>query len=129
MKCAGLLCQTYKDKILVGLGLNYGPSKIYEKSEQYKFGRSHITGTQIDNSDIKRITHSIYSFILNNRLSSEQTIRSWNNHCAHLNKRVEIRDDKNSDSGLFIGIGENGEALLKCEDLIKKIYTGSLFLD
>lgn len=129
MKCAGLLCQTYKDKILVGLGLNYGPSEIYENSEQYKFGRSHITETQIDNIDIKSISHSIYSFIINNRLTSEQTIKSWNSHCTHLNSSVEIKDDKNSDKGLFVGIGKNGEALLESKGLIKKVYSGSLFLD
>uniref|UniRef100_UPI0035658D9C biotin--[acetyl-CoA-carboxylase] ligase n=1 Tax=Halobacteriovorax sp. TaxID=2020862 RepID=UPI0035658D9C len=128
MKCAGLLCQTYQDKILVGLGLNYGPSETLEKSSQYKFGRSHITDNQIDRSNIEQITLSIYSFIINNRLTSEETISAWNTHCSHLGQNVEIRDDKNVDKGIFKGIGQNGEALIESKGLIKKIYSGSLFL-
>lgn len=129
MKCAGLLCQTYKDKILVGLGLNYGPSKTLEKSSHYKFGRSHITDNQVDRTNIEQITQSIYSFIINNRLTSEETINAWNIHCSHLGQNVEIRDDKNVDKGIFKGIGQNGEALIESKGLIKKIYSGSLFLD
>ncbi len=129
MKCAGLLCQTYKDKILVGIGINYGPSQILERSQQYKFGRSHITNKQINDSDIKIISHSIYSYIINNRLTSEETIETWNSYCTHLNQKVEIRDDKRVDSGVFKGIGPNGEALIESKDLITKVYSGSLFLN
>ncbi len=129
MKCAGILCQTHRDKILVGLGLNYGPSKILEKSEQFKFGRSHITNEEIESSKMKSIASNLYSFLINNRLTKEETIETWNTYCVHMDQSVEIRDSNNIQTGIFKGIGETGEALLENKGLITKVYSGSLFLN
>lgn len=128
MKCAGILCQTYQGRVLVGLGLNYGTSPILEKSHEFKFGRSFITDRNIKSSEAQSIAKDLYLFIINNRLDQNSTIRSWNHYCTHIDKSVEIKDNGNSQTGTFKGIGSKGEALLDNKGTLRKIYSGSLFL-
>lgn len=126
LKCGGIICQTYKDKILVGLGINYGVSTTLAPSLDFKFGKSHITEESISSEQSKEISKEIYSFIINNRLSVHEIELLWKKHCLHYNKPVLISDNNVENEGIFIGIGKNGEALLKNKGSVKSIYTGSL---
>ena len=129
MKCAGILCQTYQGRVLVGLGLNYGTSTVLEKSDEFKFGRSYITDTKITSSEVKAISEDLYLFITNNRLDQSTTTHSWNHYCTHIDQHVEVRDNTNNQTGIFKGIGSKGEALLDDKGTLKNIYSGSLFLN
>ncbi|WP_417335244.1 biotin--[acetyl-CoA-carboxylase] ligase [Halobacteriovorax marinus] len=129
LKSAGILCQTYKDHILVGLGLNYGTSDEIKPSKEYKFGRGYIYEDSLTKEKLIKTSKELYQFILDNRISINDFSKEWSSYCIHQNKSVTIIDDQRRDQGLFIGIGKNGEALLEKEGAIKSVYTGSLYLD
>ncbi|WP_127718374.1 biotin--[acetyl-CoA-carboxylase] ligase [Halobacteriovorax sp. HLS] len=127
-KCGGILCQTYSEKIVAGLGLNLGQSEKIEKCEEFKFGRSSITNKSLSNEEIKNISLELYEYILSNRISSIEVIKKWNDKCAHMNKNVLIKDDTFHLEGVFKGIGSSGEALIEDKGLIQKAYSGSIYL-
>jgi len=128
-KCGGILCQGHNGSILVGIGLNLGSSKNILPSSEFKFGRSCIDKSLVLTSDeIKDYSKELYSFIINNRLTAKEVRESWNSLSIHLNQEVFIQDQTVQESGIFVGIGASGEALLNQKGHIKKIYTGSLFL-
>lgn len=130
LKCGGILCQGYNQEILVGIGLNLGKSEEIKPNSEFKFGRSCIDQSLLLTSDeIKVHCEKLYSFIIHNRLASSQVREQWSSYSIHLNKSVTIKDQKFHESGIFIGIGENGEALLNQKGQVKKIFAGSLFLD
>ncbi|OUR93696.1 biotin--[acetyl-CoA-carboxylase] ligase [Halobacteriovorax marinus] len=130
LKCGGILCQGYNQNILVGVGLNLGKSEEIRPNSNFKFGRSCIDSNLVlKSSQIKEYCSKLYSFIIHNRLSSKEVREKWASYSIHLNKSVLIKDQTIEERGVFIGIGESGEALLNQKGLIKKIYTGSLFLD
>jgi len=70
----------------------------------------------------------IFQHILKNRVSPSTVTEKWTQECAHLNSKVSIVDLQNSTSGIFLGIGEFGQALLKIDDMVKEFYSGSLIL-
>ncbi|MBK24017.1 MAG: biotin--[acetyl-CoA-carboxylase] ligase [Halobacteriovorax sp.] len=127
-KAGGILCHFLDNKnLLVGIGLNLEvniPSKI----EGSKFPAGALS---IDLSSYQNFSHElpneIYQYILNNRLSSCDIRSNWTKNCFHLNKKVQIIDGQSSLSGVFKGVGENGEALIENQDGLKKIISGSLW--
>jgi len=118
-KCGGILCQTYEKYLLVGVGINLGEIDFSPKDLSIEIASLPIIGNQKD------LPQEIYNYILQNRLSPEMTRSSWESLCAHLNREVVIENER----GFFMGIGESGELLLKTNLGIKKIFSGSLFLN
>lgn len=128
-KCGGILCQNSSGLILVGVGLNLGKSQRLSKSEEFKFGRSSICDVELSKDHLKKISYDLYKYILENRMCSKSIMKVWNSKCFHLNKKVSLIDNSFSISGIFSGIGEKGEALILDSGHIKKLYSGSLYLD
>ena len=127
-KCGGILCQNISGYIHVGIGINLGKSEKFEPSDSLKFGRSGICEINFTNEQLKETAYDLYNYILNNRLTSQNVIRKWSSHCFHLNKEVKIEDSSFSIVGEFIGIGDQGQALIKESGQIKKFFSGSLYL-
>lgn len=129
LKSGGILCQNQSGTILVGVGLNLGVSNKKQRSETYKFGRSHLLNKEFNDQDIKDESSKIYEYILDNRIKASELREKWNSYCFHINSQVEIRDESMNITGKFIGIGENGEALINTPKGNQKAFSGSLFLD
>ena len=117
-KCGGILCQTFEKYLLVGVGINLGEIDFSPKDLSIEIAALPTIGNQKD------LPQEIYNYILENRLSPEAVVASWENLCAHLDREVIIENE----CGFFMGLGESGELLLKTNLGIKKIFSGSLFL-
>ena len=124
-KIGGIICQLYKDVILVGIGINLLLTDENISGYPYPIGALFDEITLKDNFK-EELPHQIYEHILSNRLGDNEIIDKWIKYSCHLNQKVSIQDNNNKDEGIFIGLGKNGEAILKTETDQKKILTGSL---
>ena len=116
-KCSGILIQNYKDQYLAGIGLN-----LYLDDEN--FGGIYESDFPIIK---KEWIYDISSFILKNRYQdTNELIKDWNEGCIHLNKEVTITENEIATKGIFLGLGEYGEALINTDQGIQKIFNGSL---
>lgn len=124
-KCGGILCNIIDDIVIVGIGINLG--RIEKSSSKFKLPPASIDSERVLGTDeFHSIPEEIYSYIINNRINSEQVIDRWTSLCAHLNSEVFI----DSQLGIFKGVGSNGEALLKINDnKTQSIWSGSLFFN
>jgi BirA family biotin operon repressor/biotin-[acetyl-CoA-carboxylase] ligase len=122
-KCGGLLCQLIEGIVVAGIGLNMGElhSTNLLKNQNYPIGSISLSD-KIDPQEI-------YLFFLKNRLTSQEIVSEWNKHCFHIGRNVTIQDDEKKYQGIFIGIGEQGQAQLKTsENKFIELFSGNLFL-
>ncbi len=115
-KCGGILCQTFENYLVVGVGINFGTIDFSVKDSNIEISSLPLTPHQ------KEMPVELYDFILKNRLDPFETKKEWNNLCAHQNQKVIVENE----TGFFWGIGDNGEMLLKTATGLKKIFSGSL---
>lgn len=124
-KIGGILCHFHdKESLIVGIGLNLDPKALPEDTD-FKFS----PGAFKSKTDVNQeLPYSIYEYILSNRLDSTKTIEEWSQICFHHSKKVKIEDSSQSIEGIFLGIGENGEALIENEGKTQKVISGSLWV-
>ena len=54
-------------------------------------------------------------------------VNQWENLCIHLNKEVKINNhDSTSEDGVFIGIEDDGSALIKTESGMKSFKSSEI---
>ncbi|MFT6068551.1 MAG: BirA family biotin operon repressor/biotin-[acetyl-CoA-carboxylase] ligase [Bacteriovoracaceae bacterium] len=128
-KVGGILSHYHSPEVLiVGIGLNLDLS--YKTSHQTKSFKFPPGCLNLDLSKIKEFYHSLpyefYQHTLNNRVYSKEVITQWNKLCAHKDTAVKIVDGGSSFSGVFEGLGPNGEALVKGLNGVKTFISGSL---
>ena len=129
-KCGGVIIHLQSGgEIIVGIGLNLGPAK-FAQEQQYHFLPGVIDHNwELAKNDLKEIPYAIYEFILSHRLDSHEILAEWMKYCVHLNHLVAIRDGVEHWQGIFIGIGQQGEAILgqKGGQVHQvRVFTGSL---
>lgn len=128
-KAGGIICQINGDNVMVGVGINllnesqndlfpYPVGGVFEEQDNQKFPPSFK----------KELPLKVFKFILENRMSATEVREEFPKKCAHINHEVTIKGDRDFTKGTFLGIGENGEALLKVGNEIRKFLTGSLSL-
>lgn len=122
-KVGGIICQLLGDKILVGIGINIFKDKKHSEMEFKCDG----LGLKKDSVKADDLAKEIYTYLLEN-ISKRFSLDEWNSTCSHFNKKVEISDEFESNSGIFLGISEIGEAIISNDGSLKKILTGSLFI-
>jgi biotin-[acetyl-CoA-carboxylase] ligase BirA-like protein len=119
-KCAGILVQSYQGMMLVGIGVNLFSNLdswggIYESSFDF---------------DKKSWALEITHFIHENRYQDELLLKKhWEMKCAHMNSFISISEGKEKFQGLFLGLGEHGQALVKSENQVKHVYNGTLRIE
>jgi BirA family biotin operon repressor/biotin-[acetyl-CoA-carboxylase] ligase len=119
-KCCGILVQSSKDQMFVGIGIN-----IF--SENDEFAGVYESEFEIDK---KYWAAEISNFIYLNRFGETEKLKlEWMNRCAHFDQKVSITEANEIFSGIFMGLGMHGEALLKTNDGIQSIYNGTLRVD
>ena len=110
-KCGGILIHLENNQCIIGVGIN--SKDIDNKRHEW------ITGLDLESFQVEKLVLYIHQ----NRVKDFKLINDlWTNSCFHMNKEVTIEDQ----TGLFVGIGPNGEALIESNSEIKKVYSGSL---
>lgn len=116
-KVGGIIASLVKDKLIVGVGVNSDLGPI-NGNYPYK-----ACGIRIEISP-----QEIYSYLLSNRLNQIEILKKWSEYSLYEGKNVVIMDGAHHRSGIFSGIGPDGEALLLQNNQICRVFTGSLFL-
>lgn len=127
-KVGGIIINKQGDqKPIIGIGINL-MNNFSEEIKSYEIEAGFVFKEQKEFSK-KDLSKQIFSFVINNRLSAQQTIKEWNSLCFHLNTKVHIQDGNDKKTGVFAGIGKFGQALIKNEDHITELYSGTLRID
>ena len=126
-KCGGILCTLVApETVIVGVGLNWGEAPSLQDADIAPGAIE--SGKRLSESEQEKLSYQIASHLLENRLSSENIRKVWNEHCFHLGKMVSIADNGKRIDGLFKELGPKGEAVIEQDGQIKTIVTGSLSL-
>ncbi len=125
-KVGGILIHKAGDSpLIIGVGLNLlahhqDKLKAYDYKAGFIFKNISVIPTKED------FAKNIFKFFKKNRLTKTETILNWNSHCVHLNKTVTIKDGSTEKTGVFKGIGQNGQALITDKGETFEYYSGSL---
>ncbi len=127
-KCGGILVQYIdSEKVIAGLGLNLGSLSNKETPVHYKHGLGHVSELKLSSEDKKQIPAKLYSYILENRIQNVADLQQrFNKACFHIDYKVDIDDDGFNFEGVFQGIGQNGEALVEIDGVLKSFLSSSL---
>nr|BDT30030.1 biotin--[acetyl-CoA-carboxylase] ligase [Bacteriovorax sp. HI3] len=127
-KCGGILAQYIdSETVIAGLGLNLGSLPSSNAPEHYKHGLGNVSDLKLSEEDKKTIPAKLYSYILNNRVQSAQEMQvRFLQACFHIGHMVDIDDDGFNFEGKFMGIGQNGEALVEINGNVKAFLSSSL---
>jgi BirA family biotin operon repressor/biotin-[acetyl-CoA-carboxylase] ligase len=118
-KCGGILVQSHQKDYLAGIGINL----FYEGLD---YGGVYDSSFELDK---KSWIRELSSFIRDHRyLDTTDLINDWQLRCMHLNEQVIISEGDTQTSGIFLGLGEHGEALVETQTGIERLYNGSLRL-
>lgn len=118
-KCAGVLLQGSGGQYLAGIGVNYFGS--------IEFGNLYQSRIVFDK---KQEARKLYDFICAHRYDSTEALkREWEERCLHLGQRVTISEKEEAATGIFLGLGDYGEATLAENGTIKRMFNGSLRWD
>ena len=118
-KVGGVICQLIEDRVIIGLGLN---QVVEQKSPELPFAAGIFDLTE-NIEDPHQFASQFYKYLIDQNQEKISTISEWNSLCLHLNEEVKIDNLQ----GIFTGISEYGEAILKTKNGQKKIISGSLF--
>lgn len=117
-KVGGLILNSFKNSMIAGVGLNYFKNHS-QKDYKTKYGFLFKNTFSLNK---KNEAYSIAMFCNNHRMNPNQVRNYWANHCIHLNKTVLFNDGHDEREGVFIGIGKNGEAIIKNHKQELKAY-------
>lgn len=125
-KCGGILIQNINAQFLCGIGLNLQMEETSKKLVHKDYTYDTISLPQF--IKVEELGLKIWNYIHNNRLNPEQIRQHFSKLCLHWHRPVLIKDDSMTIEGRFEGIGKYGEALIKKDNSIEPVYTGSLFI-
>lgn len=129
-KCGGILIETLNQKNLaVGVGINLGPTSKDVDDENFKMPMSFLSIVKSE-GEIVQITvpEKIYTYILENRLPTNEIFSLWNTFCFHKNHNVLMQNGEKKIKGKFLGIGKSGEAIIESNGKRNLFFSGSLTL-
>lgn len=124
-KIGGIIMNLMTDILLVGIGIN-----MFTTKERSHFPYKHAFIFD-DKFELKEIFYTeLYQYLLKRNQEFNSSIKEdWAKYCIHLNKNITIKDEFQESKGIFLGIGEHGEALISHNGKIEKVLSGSLFLN
>jgi BirA family transcriptional regulator, biotin operon repressor / biotin---[acetyl-CoA-carboxylase] ligase len=129
-KCGGILIETLTQKILaVGVGINLGPSSEMIDEANFKMPMSFLSILNSEGEKIQiTVPEKIYTYILANRLSTNEIYSLWDKFCFHKNHIVLLENGNQKIRGKFLGIGKSGEAIIETNGTKSIFFSGSLTL-
>ena len=119
-KTGGILCESrfsngFVNSMIVGIGLNINEN-IYDFPESFDNKATSYaieTGNSIQRELICAILLTYFEHIIEDLKSCT---KEWLKFCAHKEEFVKFRMNGRGHEGIFKGINENGEALIKIND-------------
>lgn len=123
-KCGGIICQQIDQTIVVGIGLNLMdvPNTITDGNNQV----GHLNLTKIHDFK-KTLPLIIYTHILQSTFDVFEIQNQFHKNALYLNQIVIIHEDNQNAEGVFLGIGDIGEAIIKKDNgSLMKFYNGTL---
>ena len=116
-KAGGILVQSSGNLMLTGAGLN-----LYSNNPE--FGGIYESDFAINKN---AWSQDIAEYIVTNRYSEVNSLKhDWESRCVHMKEFVEIEEAGEINEGIFIGLGEYGEALLESSGKLIRLFNGSL---
>lgn len=128
-KCGGIIAQYIDtETVLAGLGLNLGNLPVSDVPAHYKHGLGNVSDTLVlTPADQKEIPAKFYQFLINNRIYETHDLQKrFYSACIHIEKSVTVDDDGADYTGIFKGIGLNGEALVEIDGDTRSFLASSL---
>lgn len=129
-KCGGIIAQYIdSETVIAGVGMNLGSLEgMVEAPDHYKHGLGFVKESlSLTNKDQQEIPAKLYEFILGNRLMTSIEIQTeFFTYCHHIGKEVAVDDDGFEFEGKFMGIGNNGEALVEVDGHSRAFLSSSL---
>lgn len=130
-KIGGIICQLIPFKgvnwIIAGIGINIGSPDVEEIEILNSFSATHLNNAQLTNDQIHKFCFELGEKILSAKCSPDLILKEWEEKCLHMNQKVEIfENDTLLHRGIFIGIGPQGQAMLKKEDSVQEVWSGTL---
>jgi BirA family transcriptional regulator, biotin operon repressor / biotin---[acetyl-CoA-carboxylase] ligase len=128
-KCGGIIAQYIdSETVIAGLGLNLGDTHHQHTPAHYKHGLGSVNPElHLSTEDFKDIPHKLYDFFLNNRIQEGKALEElFLKYCLHINSPVALDDDGQTIEGIFIGIGNNGEAIVEINGEKQSFLSSSL---
>ena len=123
------MCTYLTEKIvLVGIGLNVGKADFDELANDMIIPGSIDDKKILSEQDKEKIPLYISHYLVKNRMSSQEVLNTWSQHCFHCRKNVTIVDDDKKIVGLFQGITHKGEAILERDGQREYVSSGSLLI-
>lgn len=131
-KCGGIICQSFnienKTYILAGVGININEKNETSYCEEFQSGRSSIQLKILDEEFNHTIPAKFYNYFLNHRLNDEQILDEWVKNCCHINQAIKTHQNKNLIEGIFLGLGDEGQAILSVDNAQIEIFSGEFFI-
>jgi biotin-[acetyl-CoA-carboxylase] ligase BirA-like protein len=139
-KIGGILLNLInEDLVIIGVGINICYQEEISSFANIAIGYDYPASSLVyeelfpgkstpDENIQSLLPRLIAQIILKNRLSSNKVKELWPKLCSHLNQKVSIYTGLETTVGIFQGIGEQGEAIIKSHDKTHTIFSGTLRL-
>jgi len=116
-KIGGVLIEQKKDKIVIGIGINVNENSkhinsiIKNKSTSLKIISNLSIILEILLADILNEFESYYY-----QLDNKNIIEKWEKYCCHINKNIKFHENHKTLKGKFLGIEDNGNAIININE-------------
>lgn len=112
-KIGGILIEKKKDKIVIGIGINVNENL----KDINPIIKNKSTSLKII-SDLSIKLELLLANILNEfelcyyQLDNKNIIKKWEKYCSHINQNIEFHENHKTLNGKFLGIKDNGSAIM-----------------
>ena len=121
-KCVGMLAEVYRELLILGIGINVNQSQtICDRTSLRMSGGVFLDRWEVLNDVLGAIGQQLPD-ILTATIDSVQ----WNGRAAFIGQSVSVTD-QGFIEGEFLGIGSEGEALVKTTGGVVPVLTGANF--
>lgn len=137
-KTGGILCESRILRnsiaaVVIGIGLNVNetrrdfPRSIRSRTTSLREASGNLWDREMLLAGcLKELEHSCRLLLSNRR---QDLLDSWIGHCAHLEQPVTFHHGSGLKTGIFLGLTEFGEAVLKVDGKRETIRSGGITFD
>lgn len=131
-KCGGIICHSlsfyqHSKLIAVGVGININEEESINDKKQYPQGRTSLRITELTPDFQHEIPLDFFHYFNSHRLDSKEILSHWKNLCSHLNHKIKTHQNNQYMEGIFLEIGEKGQAIIETTSGLQEFYSGDLF--
>ena len=127
-KLAGILVESKIIKnqvhIVIGIGININQklmvNELIDKAISVRMITKRIHDIEVLFLSILEHLENFYSMPI------DTWITTWETHCNHKNCNIKFHDNNDIFEGIFMGLTDNGEAIIKKNNLIQNFSSGVL---